>query len=372
MTLRNRALLLVGVFAFAGFATTGCELLVNFDRSLIPSDGGTEDGSVDASSDGLPPSEDAGTDSTLPTDASDAAITDSSDAAVDTGVDTGTGDAGCSAATGCAVGQACDLGNHTCTSSCSSSQPCNGTCCSAASSGTCETTESQTECSAVGTAVCTTCVGNTTAGSACVISGSGPAGACGCNEPTDCPVNESCNTTTHTCTAACGPTQPCNTGCCADEDGGAGTCVVGTASGVCGASGGSCTSCAGNSVGDACLTTTGGLQRRPVRHGVLRVGRVQRLVLRHPRRRHDRLLCDRHAAHVLRRGGRCVPRLREQLGRAHLRQQRLRVHRSRRLPLGHGVRSPEHVHLGVQLQRALQRHVLRDHRRRRGRLLRVR
>ena len=51
MTLRNRALLLVGVFAFAGFATTGCELLVNFDRSLIPSDGGTEDGSVDASSD---------------------------------------------------------------------------------------------------------------------------------------------------------------------------------------------------------------------------------------------------------------------------------------------------------------------------------
>jgi hypothetical protein len=59
----------------------------------------------------------------------------------------------------------------------------------------------------------------------------------------DCPVNQACNPTTHTCGLACdGVTSLCNQGCCSG-----GTCVVGTspnaAIGACGYNGENCISC---------------------------------------------------------------------------------------------------------------------------------
>ena len=64
----------------------------------------------------------------------------------------------------------------------------------------------------------------------------------GCNLPTDCPADQACNTSTHTCTTSCGSSSfsACNGGCCS---GSPGTCVAGTQLSACGLGGGACLNC---------------------------------------------------------------------------------------------------------------------------------
>ncbi len=257
MTLRNRALLLVGILGIISSATAGCELIADFDRSKI--DGGTTQvADSEAPDSGTPetdsaPPADAGSDTSLPPDGGEDAAEDSAN---DTGNDTGTdandgaiadsgpdaADAGCTGASGCPVGEACNLTSHLCTTACTASQPCNGTCCSGT---TCQQTESPTACGAGGT-VCASCTA-ADAGTTCV------AGACGCNNADDCAVGEACSAS-HVCTTACSGSEACHGGCC----GSGGTCVTGTADDACGASGTTCGTCAGDSVGTKCVVITNG------------------------------------------------------------------------------------------------------------------
>ena len=164
----SRAFLLITALVIAVCMTMGCELLVNFDRSLI--DAGVEvDASPDvATADGQSPEDTGVVDSTLPpTDAGDSGVADSGSAdtgVADTGVDAA--DAGCSSAAQCPTDQACDVATHQCTTTCSASQPCNGVCCNGT---TCESTASATACGAAG-ATCTNCV--TGDGGAACVSGS--------------------------------------------------------------------------------------------------------------------------------------------------------------------------------------------------------
>ena len=236
MTLRSRALLLVAALVIAACSMMGCELLVSFDRSLI--DAGV---SEDASPDAPIVEEDSGVDSTVP-DASDSGVPDSAPDVTDTGApDTSTVDAGCTSASECPPGQACAVADHQCTTACSATQPCNGVCCT----GTACAVETATACG-VGGSTCQNCV-TVDAGAACV------SGSCGCNLASDCPVGESCSPALHTCVGTCSSTQPCNGGCC-----NGGTCSTGLVAGACGDTGGTCTNCAGQSVGTACVAEAKG------------------------------------------------------------------------------------------------------------------
>lgn len=158
---------------------------------------------------------------------------------------------GCSAPADCPVGQACDLSTNTCTTACSATQTCNGGCCNGTS---CVTGDSSDAC-ALGQPLCGSCVGKSS-GSACVSMGG--SNSCGCNSVTDCPPNQACNMTTHTCGPACDMTTPCNGGCCSALTNG--TCQTGNLDAVCGNNGGLCSACSGNSFGHKCIAMTGGGQ----------------------------------------------------------------------------------------------------------------
>ena len=89
------------------------------------------------------------------------------------------------------------------------------------------------------------CAGNTASacGPQCVACSSGQIcflGVCGCSTSDGCPVGQSCNPTSHTCSTACdGINTVCNGGCCINAN-----CAPGTTQSACGASGLKCaTSC---------------------------------------------------------------------------------------------------------------------------------
>lgn len=341
----SRAFLLITALVIAVCMTMGCELLVNFDRSLI--DAGVEvDASPDvATADGQSPEDTGVVDSTLPpTDAGDSGVADSGSAdtgVADTGVDAA--DAGCSSAAQCPTDQACDVATHQCTTTCSASQPCNGVCCNGT---TCESTASATACGAAG-ATCTNCVTGD-GGAACV------SGSCGCNSASDCPVGESCSPGTHQCTTSCSASQPCNGGCCGSSN----TCTTGLAPAACGDNGGTCAACNGtppSSVGEACIA---GIDRR-----IVRVQLGDRLRLRdrvrhdNPHVRHDvlgdgplqRRLLQRH--HVC--GGDDERRVRNERDLRGLLRQHPGVPVERDLRVQHVVRLPHRASVQHDVARLL-------------------
>lgn len=128
----------------------------------------------------------------------------------------------------CPTGLFCDTHNHVCVPPpCSATNPCAAGCCAG---GVCQTGTAVSACGASGS--CNDCSANAV-GHACVAGG-----ACGCNAPTDCPTSMACDSTTHTCKAACSDTALCNGACCVN---------------------GACTNafnaCAGNPKGDVCVST---------------------------------------------------------------------------------------------------------------------
>jgi hypothetical protein len=132
-----------------------------------------------------------------------------------------TGACGCSTTSDCPSDLACDTSSGSCTTACSSSQPCNGGCCNG---GACATGAAQTACGTSG--ACVDCAGLAT-GTACLVTGT-----CGCaSAASDCPAAEACDTSTSTCTSSCSSTQPCNSGCCSAATGG--TCGTNLCSGLC-------------------------------------------------------------------------------------------------------------------------------------------
>ena len=140
----------------------------------------------------------------------------------------GTG-CGCNTSADCPVGQACNQSTKSCGTACNFNRPCNGGCCSG---GMCNAGTSNTACGTF--AVCFDCT-NADVGHVCA------AGRCGCAVAADCPAGASCNTTTHTCEAACGAGHTaCNGGCC---DGIRNYCTPGTADWACGSTGGGCNAC---------------------------------------------------------------------------------------------------------------------------------
>ena len=100
-------------------------------------------------------------------------------------------DGGCSGASRCPRGTACDLATGTCTTTCSSTQPCNGGCCDGT---TCAPGTDAAACGASG--MCAACAGLST-GAACL----GGAG-CGCSVSGDCPCPAGW-------TCVCGATGAC-------------------------------------------------------------------------------------------------------------------------------------------------------------------
>ncbi|MGZ3425908.1 MAG: hypothetical protein ACXVCV_04620, partial [Polyangia bacterium] len=102
---------------------------------------------------------------------------------------------------------------------------------------------------------CGSCVVSA-AGKACL--NFGGANTCGCTNASDCPPNQACNTTTHTCGATCDSNTPCNGGCCSATTGG--TCQTGTAKTVCGNNGSICGDCTNNQNGHVCTVVSGGGQ----------------------------------------------------------------------------------------------------------------
>lgn len=164
---------------------------------------------------------------------------------------------GCFGAGDCPSGMACDTVNHVCTSSCNSTHPCNGGCCSAASNGTCQAGTAGNNCGSTG-GLCANCA-NASTGKVCEAVTGG--GKCGCNGNGDCPGTATCNLGTHTCTTACSAAMPCNGGCCAIMAGQTtGTCVAGTANNACGSTGGVCSGCSGGTPtcnGSSCTDVCG-------------------------------------------------------------------------------------------------------------------
>src|SRR5262249_54066464 len=154
------------------------------------------------------------------------------------------GACGCSAAGDCPTGTACDPTTRTCTASCSSTRPCNGGCCTAASGGTCVTGTSDAQCATTPGGVCEDCNLHP-AGHVCGV----PSGAnqCGCGTRLDCPPGRACGPT-GTCTASCDASHLCNGGCCSG-----GVCTGGTSAGACGTSGASCADCSTATVGHGCM-----------------------------------------------------------------------------------------------------------------------
>ena len=75
-------------------------------------------------------------------------------------------------------------------------------------------------------------------------------GACTCNSAADCPAGLACDPNTHACTQAC-TAASCNGGCCHN-----GLCAPGTSNNACGAGGGVCAVCGGNT--PTCTSTIGG------------------------------------------------------------------------------------------------------------------
>jgi hypothetical protein len=157
----------------------------------------------------------------------------------------------CTGPADCPMGQACDTASGSCTATCSATQPCNGGCCAGA---TCATGTTADAC-ALGQAVCGSCLVSSS-GKACL--NFGGANTCGCTNAADCPANQACNTTTHTCGAACDSNTPCNGGCCSAASGG--NCQTGTAKTVCGNNGSLCGDCTNNQNGHQCTVVSGGGQ----------------------------------------------------------------------------------------------------------------
>src|SRR6185295_7248447 len=124
------------------------------------------------------------------------------------------GTCGCAGAGDCPGGVACDLVAHSCTVSCSGTQPCSGACCS---NGTCALGTAVGACGLPGD-LCSDCSASTD-GHQCL------GNRCGCDVSADCPSGRACDTSTHRCTTSCGPSQRCRGGCCQ-----AGTCAAGQAS----------------------------------------------------------------------------------------------------------------------------------------------
>jgi hypothetical protein len=83
----------------------------------------------------------------------------------------------------------------------------------------------------------------------------------GCHVASDCPVGQSCDTTTHSCTTSCGfaLASDCNGGCCNLPATGSGTCVAGDADTQCGNDGSLCEDCVDScDPGPRCIAGTCG------------------------------------------------------------------------------------------------------------------
>jgi hypothetical protein len=156
---------------------------------------------------------------------------------------------GCAKAADCPAGQACKTG--VCGTACDANTPCNGGCCS---NGACVAGNAPTAC-ALGAAQCGSCAGNP-AGGACVTVGGKV--SCGCASENDCPANMACDLATKQCTTLCSAQQQCNAGCCSAAQNG--MCIKGTGNAACGATGGVCQDCNGNTNGHLCVAIAGGGQ----------------------------------------------------------------------------------------------------------------
>jgi hypothetical protein len=136
---------------------------------------------------------------------------------------------GCDQAADCPPGQACNPMTHACGTACGLNQQCNGGCCNG---GSCASGMDVAACGAAG--ACVDCSKNRL-GHSCL-----GGMACGCRAAADCGALQACDSNAMLCTAACGPNQPCNGGCCEN-----GLCVDGTANSACGIAGMACTPCGG-------------------------------------------------------------------------------------------------------------------------------
>jgi hypothetical protein len=168
----------------------------------------------------------------------------------DVGPDIDAGPRSCTSTFGCPLGQACDPTSHTCTTSCSSTVPCNGGCCSATTNGTCQPGDADDACGGTaysndGGGVCQSCA-TTGEGPRCLVLHDGTEiRYCGCTSADQCPALWACGTGSNdTGPAALYRCQPsnchngvCNGGCClAGTGGGSFTCVAQCPGGVrCGA-----------------------------------------------------------------------------------------------------------------------------------------
>jgi hypothetical protein len=164
---------------------------------------------------------------------------------VDAGLDANRGDGGCSTFSDCPAGYACAHGSCT---TCSVASPCNGGCCT---QGSCASGMTPTACATMGSGrSCEDCTVSQL-DYECVVSGGQL--SCGCTDASNCGPNMACDQTTHLCTKSCGPSQPCNLGCCS-----AGSCVIGHDVGACGATGNACKDCSSDPAGHGCVFTSGG------------------------------------------------------------------------------------------------------------------
>lgn len=161
------------------------------------------------------------------------------------------GSCGCNTAADCPhTNQACDVATHSCTSTCSPTQPCKGGCCE---NGTCGG-QKKTACGGDGLA-CVDCTGNP-AGNGCSFATK----HCGCDSASDCAVGKACDTKTHICTDACSATQLCNGGCCSGTKCAAGDTVAACLFGSYAFNAnGMCTACGAAARGTQCLPFGAGL-----------------------------------------------------------------------------------------------------------------
>jgi hypothetical protein len=131
--------------------------------------------------------------------------------------------------------------NGICNFACDVNNKCPNGCCSAMMNGTCQTGTGPMACGAA-MGLCADCT-NSAMGHACR-----PPGVCGCNGPTDCPMGQSCNNTTHVCSAMCGGGfSACNGGCCAGN-----MCAGGNMPAACGTMN-NCTDCTMSNMGHQCV-----------------------------------------------------------------------------------------------------------------------
>src|SRR5581483_1499955 len=114
----------------------------------------------------------------------------------------GGGKCGCSTAGDCAAQNACDA-TGLCTTTCSSTQACNGGCCNGT---TCAVGTLPGACGSTG-GMCNDCSVSTN-GHACISPGSSQ--ICGCSSASDCPNLQAC--TAGVCGTTCTSGQLCNGG----------------------------------------------------------------------------------------------------------------------------------------------------------------